>query len=114
MFLRCSSCIVVLLLAQQVTVADIVIPPGLELGDTYHLVFVTAGTHDALDTSIDTYNGFVQDEAERAGSITEDFGISWYAIASTADENANDNGVAVIERISIWAKKNVFLHTGII
>ena len=66
-------------------------PDGLSRGDTYHLAFVTSGTRDATSTDIADYNTFVQNEAQRAGAITKDWGIQWFAIGSTATKNAHDN-----------------------
>ena len=58
------------------------VPAGLNPGDTYQLVFVTAGGHNAYSTpDIGVYNAFVQAQAELFGSITENYGIHWHAIA---------------------------------
>ena len=73
--------------------ANVLVPDGLQPGDMYHLVFVTEGTRDATSTDIADYNAFVQAEAERPGAITENFGIEWFAIGSTATVDARDNAV---------------------
>ena len=73
--------------------AQVLVPEGVQPGDTYHLVFVTEGTRDAGSTDMADYNAFVQAEAERPGAITENFGIDWFAIGSTATVNARDNAV---------------------
>lgn len=72
---------------------SIYVPPGLSSGDTYHLVFVTEGIRDGTSTAIGDYNDFVNAQAARSGSLTETFGIDWFAIASTATVNARDNAV---------------------
>jgi hypothetical protein len=72
-------------------VAQIVVPPGLAPGDHYHLVFLTAGARDADSTDIADYDAFVQQEATAAGAITEHYGITWRAIASTPTTNAIDH-----------------------
>ncbi|NQU21036.1 MAG: hypothetical protein HQ567_07105, partial [Candidatus Nealsonbacteria bacterium] len=61
-------------------------------GETYHLAFVTFGTHDGISTDIGVYNAFVQGAADAAGiGATES--VTWYAIASTATVDAKDNAV---------------------
>ena len=73
--------------AQAVTV-----PVGVNPGDTYQLVFVTAGTIDALSTNIADYNSFVQGEAALNPALTgTDMGVTYTAIASTSSVNANAN-----------------------
>ncbi len=64
-------------------------PPGLELGDQYHLVFVTSGTRDAESTNIGDYNSFVQTQAE-ASSLSLP-STTWKAIASTQGTSAIEN-----------------------
>ena len=71
--------------------AGVLVPEGLQAGDTYHLFFVTEGTRDGTSSDIEHYNAFVQTEAEREGATTQNFGIEWYAIASTATVDARDN-----------------------
>ena len=58
----------------------------------YHLVLVTEGTRDATSSDIADYNAFVQAEAERDGAVTQNFGIDWFVIASTATVHARDAG----------------------
>lgn len=59
------------------------VPPGLNPGDPYRLVFVTAGHRDALSTNIGDYNSFVDDAANAGGSYLQPLGATWKAIAST-------------------------------
>lgn len=73
--------------------ADVVIPTGLNPGDKYYLAFVTQGTRNATSTAISDYNNFVTSEAARAGSITEFYGLRWFAIASTAIVDARNNAI---------------------
>jgi hypothetical protein len=49
--------------------ADVVIhtPPGLSVGDTFRIVFVTDGTPSAISSSIAHYNSIVTAEA---GGVT--------------------------------------------
>lgn len=62
------------------------VPPGLNPGDTYRLVFRTSGTTQAIFPDIATYNNFVQGFANAQG-----LGPGWTAIASTSAANARDN-----------------------
>jgi len=49
--------------AAVTTHAQIVtVPPGLNPGDPYRLVFVTSTTRDALSSAIADYNSFVSKE----------------------------------------------------
>ena len=80
-----------ILLPASITSAG-VIPVGLNPGDTYHLVFVTDGTRDAMSINIEDYNDFVQAEAALNPAITgTDIGVQYHAIASTATVDARDN-----------------------
>jgi hypothetical protein len=42
--------------------ALVVVPPGLNPGDQYRLVFVTAGTRNATSSDINDYNTFVTNQ----------------------------------------------------
>ena len=69
-----------LLLVPIVSWAEpILVPPGLSVGDKYHLVFVTSTTRDALTNTINVYNTFVQNTANSAGLGD----INWKVIGST-------------------------------
>ena len=73
------------------TYAEIVtVPAGLNPGDPYRLVFVTAGTRDSTALDIATYNAFVDSEA---GLLSQDGNtdLTWKAIASTPSTDARDN-----------------------
>lgn len=70
--------------------APITLPPGLNPGDTYRLVFVTAGTHTALDTDIAEYNSFVTTQANLNLDLLA-LGTTWKAIGSTATVTALTN-----------------------
>lgn len=82
---------IALLLMTANSAHAVVVPVGLNPGDTYQLAFVTAGTRNAISSSIGTYNTFVQDEADLAGSLAA--GASWSVIGSTETTNARDNAV---------------------
>ncbi len=75
----------------SVATAGIIIPPGLNPGDQFHLAFVTKNDiANALSSDIDFYNDFVQAEAD-AGSVTGSLGLTWKALASTDTVAARDN-----------------------
>jgi hypothetical protein len=70
--------------------ANVVPPSGLAPGSQYQLIFVTDGSHEAVDTDIEVYNSFVTSEA----AFGVPFGLpaaTWQAVASTDSVNANDN-----------------------
>jgi hypothetical protein len=76
------------------------VPPGLNPGDKYRLVFVTDGNYRALSKHISDYNTFVTDQANEANSVVKGLGITWRALASTESESAKkntftDNGLGV-------------------
>ena len=74
------------------------VPPGLGPGDTYHLVFVTPIARNAVPTTIDVYNDFVQGEAEDNPSLTgTDLGITYKVIGSTIADNVSAFNNAVVE-----------------
>jgi len=71
----------------------VVVPSGLNLGDTYHLAFLTAGTRDATAVLIGTYNTFVQAEALSSSLTGAGQGVQWFVIGSTFGKDARDNAV---------------------
>ncbi|MCA2504427.1 MAG: PEP-CTERM sorting domain-containing protein [Microcystis sp. M54BS1] len=93
-----------LVTASAAQAALVVVPPGLNPGDQYRLVFVTDGTRDATSTNIDDYNKFVTNDA-RGGTPGIDTAldvalnasgfnpntIEWKVIGSTDSVAARDN-----------------------
>jgi hypothetical protein len=75
-------------LAAPGTIATV--PPGLNPGDTYRLVFVTSTTRDAASANIADYNTHV---SAAAAAVTElnALGTTWTCIGSTNAVNANAN-----------------------
>ncbi|MFN6307702.1 MAG: PEP-CTERM sorting domain-containing protein [Microcystis sp.] len=84
--------------------ALVVVPPGLNPGDQFRLVFVTDGTRNATSTNINDYNNFVTSQVTGSALATQlttagfNLGtITWKAIASTRASgsivavNARDN-----------------------
>lgn len=112
------------LMAGSVAAAPIVIPLGLNPGDTYRLAFVTSSLRDATSSDIEDYNLFVTNVAN---SVTElaALGTSWRAIGSTADIDARDNtgtnplidaGVAIysLDGTDLIASDNTDLWDGVL
>lgn len=64
------------------------VPAGINVGDTYHLVFVTStATHDATSTNIGTYDAIVDGLGDAmTGSPYGD--VTWLCIGSTSTEDA--------------------------
>ena len=73
--------------------SEIPIPAGLNPRETYHLAFVSVATTPAMSTNIDFYNNVVQADAEMAGYVTENYGVTWRAIVSTPTVAARDNAL---------------------
>jgi len=78
--------------------ALVVVPPGLNPGDQYRLVFVTDGTRNAQSTDINDYNTFVTNQVTGSPLATAlttagfNLGtIQWKAIGSTDSVDARDN-----------------------
>ena len=72
----------------------VIIPTGLDPGDSYHLAFVTHDKTPAASTDIEFYNTFVQDQAALNPTLTgTDENVFWYAIGSTRLADARDNAV---------------------
>ncbi len=60
------------------------VPPSLNPGDTYRLVFVTSTSTQALHTDIGYYNNFVTSVANSVPALAS-LGATWTAIGSAAD-----------------------------
>ena len=60
-----------------------------EVGDTYHLVFVTSTERNAVPSDIGVYNSFVQGRADAAGLGS----VTWKAIGCTSTVDAKDNAI---------------------
>ncbi|BCU12036.1 PEP-CTERM sorting domain-containing protein [Microcystis aeruginosa] len=78
--------------------ALVVVPPGLNPGDQYRLVFVTDGTRNATSTNINDYNNFVTSQVTGSALATQlttaGFNpntITWKAIGSTSATSAKVN-----------------------
>jgi len=68
-----------------------------ELGDKYHLAFLTSTTHNAISDDISVYNAFVQGVADGGASIVKTAGaVNWKAICSVGVAST-DPTVAIVD-----------------
>ena len=87
-----------LLLASTAQASLVISPPGLNVGDTYQLAFVTNGYHTGQSTSIADYDLFVNAQADLGGIGPTSFGtsgfpITWKVIGSTATVDAESHAL---------------------
>jgi hypothetical protein len=84
-----------LVTASAAQAALVVVPPDLNPGAQYRLVFVTEGKRDATSTDIDDYNNFVTNQVTGSALANALSGAglttTWKAIGSTASVAARDN-----------------------
>lgn len=66
-------------------------PSGLVAGQKYRLIFVTDGTRDATSVDIDDYNAFINQEANKPGSLLRNLREDFSAVATTPTVSAIDN-----------------------
>jgi hypothetical protein len=64
---------------------------GLNAGDQYRLVFITANTTTATSSDINTYNTFVTNEAAASTTYTNLGNANWFMVGSTLTVDARDN-----------------------
>lgn len=70
---------------------NIVVPLGLQPGDTFRLAFVSSEGRDATSSDIGDYDAFVDNLALQAGlSSYNGATVHWYALVSTTDVSARD------------------------
>ena len=74
---------------------DGIVPPGLGAGTKYRILFVTSGTRTAQSHDIETYNAFVQNQANNATgdpfNHPDGTNITFKVLGSTADVDARCN-----------------------
>jgi len=70
-------------------IVELQTPAGLNPGDEFRFVFVTANARTAESSDIASYNTFVNDDA--GGATYDGTTVLWKAIGSTATVNARDN-----------------------
>lgn len=67
------------------------LPPGLQAGDPYQLLFITSATIDGASGEIDHYNRFANTVANGDGSRVQGVSSGWRALLSTREAHARDN-----------------------
>jgi hypothetical protein len=79
--------------ASRSAASIITVPPGLSVGDTYQLVFITSTTDAATSSNIADYNAFVTGVAAPVTAALALLGdsVTWTAIVSTATVSAAAN-----------------------
>jgi hypothetical protein len=89
----------------------VTVPPGLNPGDTYRLVFVTSTPSLGVFVNIADYNANV---ATIANSVTElnDLGATWKAIGSTNLTSAFDNVAIPTAGVRIYRLDGLKVATG--
>ena len=66
-------------------------PSGLEPGDEFRLLFLTAAGHPPTSTGIGDYNAYAQSQAAAGHQDIRDYSAWFRALGSTADVDAIDN-----------------------
>ena len=62
----------------------VMVPPGLQPGNVFYIIFITSGKLNATATDANTYNTFVNSQADLVSSKgTDDPSITWTAIVAT-------------------------------
>ncbi len=91
----------------------VLVPPSLNPGDTYRIVYVTSALRDAFSSNIDDYNDFVSQVA--AASPLNALGTTWKALASTQAVNALTNtGLSISdEHTSFFNTQGRLIATGV-
>lgn len=78
--------------AQQVPDSWKLVPSGVDVGDSFRLLFVTSRTRNGTNADIATYNKFVQATVSRKGhAAIRDYSTHFTALASTAKAPAVAN-----------------------
>ena len=87
---RCSVlCFLTVVLSANIASAQLnLAPDGLSAGDQFRYVFVTDEFSDATSSAISTYDDFVTEQANQAGSLFLNQGLTFQVIGSTASVNA--------------------------
>ena len=87
-------------IAQTVRSDSGLVPTGIDIGDSFRLLFVTSGVSSAVSSNIVDYNTFVQDQANAAtgnGAPIATFSGEFRALISTPDVDARDNTATTVK-----------------
>ena len=66
-------------------------PTGLSIGDQFRLIFFSSTTRDALPTSIDDYNTWIQDLTAAGHDDIQAYSDGFRVVGCTQDDDARDN-----------------------
>lgn len=93
------------------TSAAIFVPSGLNVGDTYHLIFVSSTTRNATSPNVSDYDAHVQAAADAAGIGTGSAigDLTWSAIVSTPTISAADH---INVTGSVYSLDDTFIAAG--
>ena len=76
--------------------AQLPVPPGLQPGDQYHLLFNSSRITNAVSADVANYNAVAQVSADLAGlGVTNE--VTWKAVVSTPTVDARDNAPVGID-----------------
>jgi hypothetical protein len=89
----------------------ITVPPSLNPGDTYRLVFITSVFTNATSTQISDYNAFVTDAANGVAALAN-LGATWTAIASTESTDAITNIGSSPDSVGIFTLGGLLVADG--
>lgn len=88
------------------------VPNGLDPGDSYHLIFLTRDSNNAFSPIIDTYNNFIQEQAELNPSLTgTDIGITYNLMGSSIADNVSARDNALVEA-PVYLTNGTFIASG--
>lgn len=82
-----AACAAAALHSSFAAAQPVVVPPDLQPGDRYFLVFVTRDYSAAVSSDRTTYDQFVMDQAALEPSVAA-LGTNWLAVVSTLTSNA--------------------------
>jgi hypothetical protein len=86
----CGLVCAIVSITTGVQAAAVYVPPSLNFGDTYRIIFVTSDTRDATSSDIADYNAFVSAAALTDPGLAS-LGTTWTALASTTAVNVLTN-----------------------
>jgi hypothetical protein len=85
-----AVCFSLLVTARQAAAVVVTVPPGLNVGDQYRLMFVTSTTISATSSNISDYNTHTHSAATAVTALNA-LATTWNAVASTGAIDARDN-----------------------
>ncbi len=98
-------------------ISNYVVPPGVNYGEQYRLIFVTSVTNGANSMDIGYYDSFVTQLANAPGSMVQSLNLQWKVVGTTADywtvtTNAIDH-IATTPDVPIYGLDGIQIATGV-